>query len=368
MNIDFSLTIVSEGTTQLIVPADFSSSGPSTSSMPVFYNPEMEFNRDVSVALLANQLKDDDSFLDGLTAAGSRGIRIAHESGKNIRLHLNDRNPLSVELADRNVRLNGISDAIVTVKDLRGLLLEESFDCIDIDPFGSPAPFFPMAIGAVRNGGILCVTATDTGTISGIFSNASLRKYGSRARRTPFPHEIGVRNLVGFIAREAARYDVGIEPILSYYSDHYVRTFVRLNKGAKKADDSLRRLGFCYYDDETLDRFYCADQERGSIGPIWISATCDSAAITELRMPQHLKNADKIVDLFGLLSQEAHFNRPFFNVDEFARKLKTNPPKMSELLDRLNEIGKASKTHYAPKTFTTDVSIEDIRRTLVPNF
>lgn len=367
MKIDFSLTIVREGTTKLIVPADYSSSGPSTSSMPVFYNPAMEFNRDVSVAILANQVKDDQSLLDGLAAAGSRGIRIAHESGKKIRLHLNDRNPLSVEIAERNLKLNNISDAVVTGNDLRTILLEKSFDCVDIDPFGSPAQFFPMAISAVRNNGILCVTATDTGTISGIFSNACLRKYGCSARRTPFPHEIGVRNLVGFIAREAARLDAGIEPIASYYSDHYVRTFIRLKKGAKKADCSLKQLGFCYFDDETLDRFFSDEQEKKSIGPIWTAATCDSSIISNLKIPQHLKNADKIVDLFESLSIESGINRPFFNVDEFARKLKMNPPKMDVLLTRLNEIGRASKTHYDTKTFKTDVSIEDIRRMFVPN-
>ncbi|HUW43287.1 MAG TPA: tRNA (guanine(26)-N(2))-dimethyltransferase [Thermoplasmata archaeon] len=360
MTHDFSLTIIKEGTTELIVPADHASSGPSSASMPVFYNPKMEFSRDMSVAVLSHLLPKEATFLDGMAATGARGIRVYRESESGIGLFLNDGNPRAVELIEKNLQMNDITDAVVTQQDLRTLLMEGRYDCVDIDPFGSPAPFFPMAVGAVRNEGVLCVTATDTGTISGIFSSACLRKYGSAGKRTPFCHELGVRNLVGFVAREAARQDVGIQPIVSYYADHYVRTYVRIKKGAKKADESLRRMGYCAFDQKTLERKYQEKPDNESIGPIWIGATCDPSFMEDVHLPPHLKSADRITKVFEHLGNEAMINRPHFSVDEFARRFKIDPPKMDELIERLQKIGCASRTHYAPKTFATDADVGQI--------
>jgi len=358
--LDFSLTIVREGTTQLIVPADYTISGPSTSSMPVFYNPQMEFSRDFSVALLSNLLKEGDSFLDGLAAAGSGGIRIANECGKKIRLHLNDVNPKSVELITRNLDLNGISDAFVTQENLKSLLLHGSFDCIDIDPFGTPTPFFPMAIDAVRDNGILCVTATDTGSISGIFLKACFRKYGCKARRTPFAHELGVRNLIGFIAREAAASEVGINPIASYYADHYVRTFLRIKKGKKESEICLQKLGYCEYDPKTLERHYTKDFSEGFIGPIWIDGTSDPVTLRSMSMPRYLRTADRLIRVRDLLIMESKINRPFFEVDEFSRMFKINPPGMEHLLSAIGEKGLAVRTHFSPKSFSTNLNLPQI--------
>ena len=38
----------------------------------------------------------------------------------------------------------------------------EQFDIIDIDPYGSMVPFLYPAIKAVKNGGLLCITCTDS--------------------------------------------------------------------------------------------------------------------------------------------------------------------------------------------------------------
>ena len=353
------LATVREGVTQLFVPEDHESNGPASADMPVFYNPKMEFNRDMSVVVLGSLLKDGDSFLDGLSASGARGIRVKVESGVKIDLHLNDGNPMAVELAGRNAALNGIA-AERTRQDLRTLLLTTRYNCVDVDPFGTPAPFFPMAVGAVRNNGILCVTATDTGTISGIFESACLRRYGCSGRRTPFHHEIGVRNLIGFIAREAAKDDVGAQPLISYYADHYVRTFLRLSRGAGKADQSISNLGYCAYDGKTLERSYQREREEGAIGPIWIGPTCDAESLSAMKIRPHLKFADRIAGLMSLLKEEAEVNRPHFTMDELSRMSKADNPRMDVMLERLRAVGKASRTHYGPKTFRSDASVKDI--------
>jgi tRNA (guanine26-N2/guanine27-N2)-dimethyltransferase len=360
---ELRLAEVREGGTRLIVPAEHESNGPASADMPVFYNPQMEFNRDMSVVVLGTLLREGQSFLDGLAASGARGIRVAKEAGVALKLHLNDGNPLSVDLMGKNLALNGIADAQVTGENLRTLLLTARFDCVDIDPFGTPAPFFPMAVGAVRNNGILCVTATDTGTISGIFRSACLRKYGARGRRFPFHHEFGVRNLIGFIAREAARQDVGIRPLIAYYADHYMRAYVRIERGASKADKSLGQMGYCVFDEGTLERRYAKDEEV-AFGPIWIGQTCDRELLGSLIIRPHLKSADRIAELISMLKEEGEVNRPHFTVDELSRSYGIDNPKIEALIERLKEHGASGRTHYGPKTFFTEATVEEIVRAM----
>lgn len=38
---------------------------------------------------------------------------------------------------------------------------KNKFDCVDIDPYGSPSPFVDAAVQCVADGGLLMVTATD---------------------------------------------------------------------------------------------------------------------------------------------------------------------------------------------------------------
>ena len=360
MTEELKLALIREGETQLFVPADHESDGPSSADMPVFYNPKMEFSRDMSVVVLGALLREGGSFLDGLAASGARGIRVSREAGLGLRLHLNDGNPLAIEVVEKNLALNGITDAEVTRQDLRTLLLSARFDCVDIDPFGTPAPFFPMAAGAVRNNGILCVTATDTGAISGIFPSACLRKYGCRSWRTPFHHELGVRNLIGFIAREAARQELGIQPMISYYADHYVRAFVKVERGARRADEALGRLGYCIFDPKTLEREFVAQDEKGAMGPVWIGQTCDPALLDAAKIRPHLRTADRIAELIALLKGEASVNRPHFTLDEISRTYKMDNPKIELLLERLGRSWKAGRTHFGPKTFYTDAGVSEI--------
>lgn len=41
------------------------------------------------------------------------------------------------------------------------------FDVIDLDPYGSAAPFIDAAVQSIADGGLLCVTCTDMPVLSG---------------------------------------------------------------------------------------------------------------------------------------------------------------------------------------------------------
>ena len=48
-----------------------------------------------------------------------------------------------------------------------GYKTHNGFDIIDLDPYGSVVPFLDAAVGSVRDGGLLCITCTDTRVLCG---------------------------------------------------------------------------------------------------------------------------------------------------------------------------------------------------------
>ena len=120
--------------------------------------------------------------------------------------------------------------------DLNSLLSESRFDYIDIDPFGSPIKFIDSAMRSISHNGLIACTATDTATLCGVYPKVCLRRYGAQPFHSNIMKEIGLRILLGVICREAGKYEKGIQPILSYTTDHYFRVYVRVENGISYAN------------------------------------------------------------------------------------------------------------------------------------
>ncbi|WP_461863230.1 class I SAM-dependent methyltransferase, partial [Thermococcus sp.] len=240
-----ALKEIKEGRARILIPV-----AKRIYDAPVFYNPVMALNRDISV--LAVKALEVDSALDALSATGIRGIRYALETSVN-EVWLNDISEEAFKLMLENVRLNfNISPAlkektalfegdkrIVATNLDANLLMAENFrhfDFVDLDPFGSPMEFLDSALRAVKRRGVLAVTATDTGVLCGAYRNACRRKYLAEPMRGELCHEAGLRILIGTVVRYAVKYDLGLDVLLAYYRDHYFRAFLRLKSGARKAD------------------------------------------------------------------------------------------------------------------------------------
>ena len=154
---------------------------------PVFYNPRMEFNRDTSILALQ-----------------------AYQKEANIELRTN-----------------------------MGL-----FDVIDIDPFGTPSPFVDSAAYNLKRDSLLCLTATDTSCLSGTYKEPCIRKYNAKPYKSEYYHENGIRILIGFAALTLAKYQKHIEVKLSHSSEHYMRVYLKVIKGSKATDESLKNIGY----------------------------------------------------------------------------------------------------------------------------
>ena len=303
---DFPSEIVREGKVQVLVPK-LSAYGVvpqdyAPSRAPVFYNPVMEFNRDLTVlAFQAYQrmASREISICDPLTAQGIRGVRFATEILGVKRVLISDINGHAYELAKHNVKLNGLDHKIEVVHREANCVLscnsspDKRFDVVDVDPFGTPAPYLDSALRAIRNNGLLASTATDLAPLCGVHAKACVRKYGGRPLRTEYCHELAVRLLAGCTASLAAKHDIGIKVLFSHSNEHYIRLYSQISYGAKQADESIKQLGYILHCFNCLHR-ETAHQPLGSLlcpecgtkmdyaGPLWIGSIFDAEFIERM--------------------------------------------------------------------------------------
>ena len=277
-----SADLIKEGTTELFVyKKKTTAKGPSIRDQNPFYNPSMELNRDISILVnqwLLNTSTKHVHILDGLAASGIRGIRLAHELNGDFTVTINDWNEQSFSLIQQNIQKNSLQNISVLQRDLNNLLSERRYHSIDIDPFGSPVYFFDAAVRSVYNKGIIACTATDTAALCGVFPRVCYRRYGAWPLHGPSMHEIGLRILLGCLCREAAKYDRGIEPLLCYTTDHYIRLYVQINNGKKVADASMAQYSNIHAKDVPLSK-----DNEARVGPLWLGKIQKKAVLQEIR-------------------------------------------------------------------------------------
>lgn len=189
------------------------------------------------------------TILDALSATGLRALRYSHEIPFTSSVTANDLLPEATKTIEMNVRHNKLEDKIkpITGNAMSHMysLVEDpledrkkshkpskKYDVIDLDPYGTAAPFLDGAVQAVRdNGGMLCVTCTDAGVwASNGYPEKAFSLYGGTTIKGLHSHEGGLRLILNAIATSAARYGLSIEPLLSLSIDFYARVFVRIHK------------------------------------------------------------------------------------------------------------------------------------------
>ncbi|MGI6472665.1 MAG: tRNA (guanine(10)-N(2))-dimethyltransferase [Candidatus Methanomethylophilaceae archaeon] len=360
--------VIQEGDTLLSVPAEHSSGGPGKKGSEVFFNEQMAFNRDVSVMLL-RAIDENITVADAMTATGARAARIANEV-PGTEVVANDIDSDSMEYIKRNIELNRLTNCVPSNKNLHVLFTEGVYDYVDLDPFGSPVPFLQSAIRGCRKNGILAITATDTAPLAGAQAVKCRRRYQAEPIRGYMCHEGGLRILMSTVARELAKFDRGMKPLLSFAADHYYRTYVRVTEGAVAADGSLSRLGYMGYDNKTLERSTSPLPDDGHrMGPFWLGPLHDSELLKKMSSEgmSEVKRCDKMLKLWR---EELDTEVFVYDMSELSSHLKLSPPRMDDIIEALNGHGKASKTHVSPTSFKTNLTLEDVLnvyREVTPN-
>jgi len=362
-----------------------------TASLPVFYNSRMRLNRDISVLFLSAYLKDGkiDTMCEPLAGSGVRTLRYLKECPGNFTAKLFDVNPNAVEIAHKNIKsLNLEKRAEVIKGDAKILLLTESrnkrFDYVDVDPFGTPAPYLNAAIQSLNpDGGLLALTATDMPVLCGAYQKVALRRYGGFSVRAPFVHEIAVRLLEGFAFRVAGFNDCSITPLAVLSTDHYIRTWIIIEADRKKSNRQTENLGvirFCEgcmqtqtipqtlkYDEDVFE--HAIPDCRGPIrvaGPLWIG---DLFKIKQLKGAQEIFNQDDASHyhrrvpriLKEMIEENALVDIPFIDLHALCDLHNLTPPKNLDIIEYLKNAGyNVARTHFKPTAIRTDAPVGEV--------
>ncbi len=376
-------------------------------SMTVFYNQKMEINRDISnLAIIAyNRIFNRDPLIivDSMAASGISSIRMLKECHNIKKIYINDINPVAVDLINKNLFLNKLfnhpSHIEVSRKDANYLFAEitqnyfahpydspEKPNIISIDPFGTPNLYLDAAFKAIQNkDGLLCVTATDTPVLFGIRPKSCIRKYMAKPLHTEYCKEIGARILIHFISRIANVNNMGIIPLLTFYSSHFLRAFCLTFKNRDEISKSFKNYGYivhcnkCGYRSSFQDNILelpescplCKESRKIEYaGPLWINEIHDLKFLNEMiTLNDELQyiNEKRINKLLNLIKEEINSPISFYNIHKLSRILKiSNTPKLTTIIETIRRKSySASKTHFDFLSIKTNMNIVGIKETLL---
>lgn len=347
--LDFPMKKIKEGSAEILAPVGEKIS----KELPVFYNPVMKFNRDVSILLLRQFAPMN--ICDLLAGTGIRAIRMAKElESKSIAA--NDNNKNAASLIKRNMKMNGIKKISVHNEDANLFLLNSrGFDYIDIDPFGSSNPFLDAAIRRIARDGILAVTNTDTAALTGTFPKTCMRKYWAVPKLDEMMHETGLRILIKKVQLVGMQYEKALIPIFSYYKDHYFRVFFKCIKGKKECNKVVKEHGMF-----------------NNAGPLWLGKMWDSKLANKMystamkatnspktNKPSKNKKSsnenyydNELLRFLKTIKDESKINSVGFFDTHGMRKIE----RKEELIRKIRKKGhKASSTHFLGTAIRTDI-------------
>lgn len=323
--------MITEGKATCYVPREKKIS----KDLPTFYNPLMEYNRTITIALLKATKRKSMLIALPLEGTGIRAMRLCKELPINAvqRIDINDHNPTAKKIIRKNQTENNIAKETIHIfcKDANEFLINQQtgYDYIDIDPFGSPNPFLNSAITRLKRDGILAVTATDTASLCGTNTYPCLRKYWAHPLHTEEMHEVGLRILIRKIQLIAMQYDRALHPILSYSKDHYMRVFLTGTK-SKEACNAIIKQHATY---------------KGA-GPLWTGKLYDKKILSAIQetdtFTETLKNE---LDILGFYELPTIYGK---------EKIPKGKP-IQEIITALTKKKyKAARTHFALQGIKTD--------------
>ncbi|MCP4761983.1 MAG: hypothetical protein GY870_09380, partial [archaeon] len=329
-------------------------------SMNVFYNKKMEINRDLSsLAIKAySKLYDQDLVIvDTMAASGISSIRLLLECENIKKIYINDLNPVAVDLIKNNISLNKLDAESeqydISRKDANFLLSEiaqESHlniedkitkpNVISIDPFGTPNIYTNSAFNAIqRSNGLICITATDTAVLFGVRPKACIRKYMSKSLHNNYCKEVGARILVSFISRMANVNKMGIIPLLTFYSNHFIRIFALTIKNQKQISSFFNSYGYiihckrCNYrtiiESDILSSMKdcpnCKNNKSMDFaGPLWINKLHDQDFVRQLILLNenaNYANKKRLDKILNIVMEETNMPVSYYNIHKLCQTL-----------------------------------------------
>mmetsp|Transcript_18145 Transcript_18145/g.26963 ORF Transcript_18145/g.26963 Transcript_18145/m.26963 type:complete len:568 (-) Transcript_18145:785-2488(-) len=307
---------------------------------------------------------------------------------------VNDLDPAAVEQAHENIKFNDADATIIKPHcgDALDLMYrsraasEKKFDVIDLDPYGSAAPFLDAAVQGVANGGMLCVTCTDMVVLGGSHPETCFGRY----RSMPMPNgrylqELALRILLQTIEAKANTYGRSIRPILSVGMAFYVRVFVEVHDDKAAVVKSSLNIGHVYQSAQCPSFFVAAQgmlkknnyvpsrgppasvcEETGAefkiAGPIWLGPLHNFSVVDEAikRLendisPFTVPTKTRMHGLLSSVSEELSDVPLYYKLPDLCKTLHcANPPMDSVKAALINAGYRVSGQHKEPQALKTN--------------
>lgn len=389
----------------------------------VFYNPIQQFNRDLSVMGIRSWLKlyqqgkegsrdlkkkrklNDESvespayirILEALSATGLRALRYGHEIPQVEKVIANDLLGEAVNSINRNIEYNelqekvegNLGDAIKYMSTVK-----EKFHVIDLDPYGTATPFIDLALQAIKEDGMLLVTCTDAGVLAGsgypekCFALYGGNNFGNTFMGNEMNHEVGLRLILGTIAREAAKYKKTIEPMLSLSIDFYFRLFIRVKTSPIEVKNLASKTMITYHCSgcgQNKNQYLGRKQDKkyqtakkitigenceycqsyfNIAGPMWGDKIQNEAFIKQVLQEdideEVYKTRERIRGMLTLALEE--LEEPFyFNLNQLSSFMKAPPMPINDFAKAVGDLGyQVSLTHAKKNCLKTDAPWDQI--------
>lgn len=377
---------------------------------------EKELN--VQQLIQSDQKEKGIHVLDALAASGLRSIRYWKEIPGVQHVTINDLDPAAVERAHANMERNQLTDKVTTERNY-GIRIQngdathemytsrrvlglktptvielqqaEQYDVIDLDPYGSAAPFLDGAVQAICDGGMLNVTCTDMAALGGSHPETCYGRYGSMPiQRAKYLQEAALRMLLKHLAETAAKYGRTIKPILSVGMNFYVRCFVEVYDDKASVNELSLNIGSVFQSTQCSSFLTVAHGQHGKNkhvyqptrapikceetgaqfkigGPMWLASLHNQEVVLEALKRLGSKSDAVVPDmkliatrerLQGLLtsvSEELHDCPLYYTLPDLCHVMNCSSPTLLQVKAGIQNAGfRVSGYHKEPQAIKTD--------------
>lgn len=333
--------------------------------------------------------------LEALSATGLRSIRyakeISHPKQVDKVVICNDMEFAAVESIKRHTASNAPYPAGMRIEPSHADAIElmmrktttgqDSFQAIDLDPYGAPSPFLDSAMQCIENGGLMCVTATDTAVLCGAGQEKCFQKYGYQANHKPYQQEMGIRIVLASMHDHANRHGKYIVPLVSLRLDFYVRVFVRVYDGKpgsgclshvlqSRVTDSFKLLPVDSHNALVPGQLFEDNVQAGELGgfhlagPIWSKPMFNfafvDACLAKLKLggnreQMKLGYAERIQGILTAARLELLDAPLYYSVNSLCNLLHcVNPPLEKFQAALMNQGYETSQSHQEPNVIKTN--------------
>ena len=169
---------------------------------------------------------------------------------------------------------------------------------------------------------------------------------------------------------------------MSHSTEHYMRLYIKIEKGSKKSDESLKNIGYISHCKNCLHRqtsygLASSVEETCPVcgeklihaGPLWLGEIQNREFIQKMIdeiKNKHVNSEKEALKLLNSCLNEANAPATFFDVHSICKSLKISAPKLDLIFEEMKNNGfSAIKTHYNPLGIKTDATIKDIKNILI---